>query len=337
MYRFFKINKILSCAPGLLLFLFSAGAAYGAETFSLRPFRPPLMNRISRLLERAQRSRVLSRVDALMKGAELYELLAGAFSPTITVLPPVQKITTPQRDPATIKALSANLLLFPAPFFFNQAQRIAEFVKCARQLDPDFIFLQEIWDNTSMSLLIASFSDYYSAYSPGIGYNYAGLLILSRFPLQTVMARRFAMSFKHSLEELTAQKGMMLVSSEINGKPLYLLNTHLYSASPRSYYRPNLGQFGQIAATVTNLPGRVIIGGDMNLRPEEIDSRLTGNMLRDGCNLPTAGFPSLSQKLDYIMIKPEAGSKGTINGGRVETPLRFSDHNPVFAEIHFDK
>ncbi|OGK07584.1 MAG: hypothetical protein A2W80_04805 [Candidatus Riflebacteria bacterium GWC2_50_8] len=309
--------------------------ANAAENFSLKPFKPPLMNRLSRLLGRAQRSRVLNRIDACMKVADIYELLAGTLSPTITVLPPVQNKKPGNRDSAEITALSANLILFPAPFFFNQQQRIAEFARCAHRLNPDFIFLQEVWDNNSLSMLIASFPDYYSAYMPGLGYNYSGLLILSRYPTKAVMARRFAVSLKHSIEELTAQKGWLLVESEVNGKTVHLLNTHLYSADPRSHYRPNLDQFSQVAATATNLPGRVIVGGDMNLRPEDVDARLPGNLLRDACNLPTAGYPTLSKKLDYILLKTDPTNKDLIKGQRVETPIRFSDHIPVFAEIIF--
>lgn len=335
MYRYFKNNKINAPALLILLLLSAASAASCAESFSLKPFRPPLLNRLSRLLGRAQSSLVLSRVDAYMKVAYLYELLANTFSPTITVLPPVHNQHPGNHGSAAIKVLSANLILFPAPFFFNQQQRITEFAKCARRLDPDFIFLQEVWDNNSLGLLIAAFPDYYSAYMPGIGYNYSGLLILSRYPTKATMARRFAVSLKHSLDELTAQKGWLLVTSEIDGKPVYLLNTHLYSADPSVHYRPNLTQFSQVADLVKNLSGRGIVGGDMNLQPEEIDTRLPANLLRDGCSLPTAGYPTLTRKLDYILLKTDAGNKDLIKGHRVDTSMRFSDHSPVFAEITF--
>lgn len=335
MYRYFKNNKINAPALLILLLLSTTSAANCAGSFALKPFRPPLLNRLSRLLGRAQRTRVLSRVDAYMKVADIYELLASTFSPAITLLPPVDNKKPGKRDSATIKALSANLILFPAPFFFNQQQRIAEFARCARRLDPDFIFLQEVWDNNSLSMLIAAFPDYYSAYMPGLGYNYSGLLILSRYPTKATMARRFAVSLKHSLDELTAQKGWLLVTSEIAGKTVHLLNTHLYSSNPAAQYRPNLTQFSQITDLAKNLPGRVIVGGDMNLRPQDVDARLPANLLRDGCNLPTAGYPTLTKKLDYILLKTDAGNKDLIKGHRVDTPIRFSDHSPVFAEITF--
>jgi len=235
---------------------------------------------------------------------------------------------------ATIKVLSANLLLFPAPFFFNQEMRIEEFAKCVRTLKPDIILLQEVWDNKSLAQLIAALPEYYSIYSPGIGYNYSGLLTLSRFAPETGRIRRYAMSLRHSLEELIAQKSMLHLELATGSRTLHLLNTHLYSAAPDKRYRPNLEQFSLLTKAVGNITGRVIVGGDMNLRPEEIETLLPANLQQENSNLPTAGYPDLKQKLDYIIAGNSSG-KTVISGKRIDPLRRFSDHNPVFAEIIF--
>ncbi|EKD83837.1 MAG: 5'-tyrosyl-DNA phosphodiesterase, partial [uncultured bacterium] len=317
MYRYFQKEHFIGAGLLILLLLSAPGGAFAVESFSLRPVKPPLLKRTSRLLEGARRSPVLRRVDALMNFAGLYELLSYIHTPAVTVLPPVRESSPEKRGSSSIKALSANLILFPEPFFFNQEQRIAAFAQCARRLNPDFMFLQEVWDNNCLAQLIAEFPDYYSIYVTSIGYNCSGLLILSRYPAKEHMTRRFAVSLQYSIEELVAQKGFLLVESEINGKPVYLLNTHLYSAAPHKSYRPNPAQFSLIANVVKNLPGQAIVAGDMNLRPAEIDARLPENLLREGCELPTAGYPNLSQKLDYIMAKSVAGKKVMIKGSRV--------------------
>ncbi|MBU1108261.1 MAG: endonuclease/exonuclease/phosphatase family protein [Candidatus Riflebacteria bacterium] len=336
MYTFIK-NKLFIW-PVLLILLITTGynSLEAANSFSLKPIRPPGLSRIARFLGRAQRSLVLDRIDALISATGFYDLIAAANMPKVTVIAPViNKRQKEKDDTVAIKALSINMLLFPVPFFFNQAQRIAAFARSARQLDPDIIFLQEVWDNNSLALLIAAFPGYYSIYTAGIGYNYSGLLILSRFPAKKASAKRFAVSLKHNVEELIAQKGFILVETTIRGQPFYLLNTHLYSADRSKLYRPNLVQFSRVADIVENLPAAAIIGGDMNLIPADLEARIPDDIVRDNCDLSTAGYPKPTQKLDYIMVRPHHGKTATVNSRRIDAPLRFSDHTPIYAEIYF--
>jgi exonuclease III len=333
MYRFFKKYSVAELLLAGML-LISINSAYATESFTLRPVRMPLFNRLSRLLERAQRSCLLLRADALLAFAGIFELAAAAGSPKIVVLPPVGTNDGTEAAGASVKVLSANLLLFPFPFFFNQQERIDEFTKIVRELNPDIILIQEVWDNRSLGLLIAAFPDYYSIYSPGAGYNYSGLLTLSRFSPKTATVRRFATSLRHSLEEFIAQKAILQIELTTGEKPLHLINTHLYSAAPDRSYRPNLDQFRLLAEIAGKIAGRIIVGGDMNLRPEDITALMPANLQSEGCSLPTAGYPDLSQKLDYIMAGNTDGQT-VISGRRVDPARRFSDHNPVFAEIEF--
>ncbi len=333
MYRNNKNNFSVLLLLTILLFV-SHNKASAAEPFSLSPIKPPIFNRGVRLLEKIQRSHLLQQIDALCRFARLYELAAAACSPEILIIPPVGDAGKIPAATSRIKVLSANLLLFPTPFFFNQEQRIDEFAKCVRELNPDIIFMQEVWDNTSLSLLIAALPDYYSIHSPGIGYNYSGLLTLSRFAPKRARIRRFSTSIRHSLEEFIAQKSILSVELAAGQHPLHLLNTHLYSAPPGRNYRPNVDQFKLLADIAKSVQGKTIVGGDMNLRPEELESLLPANLLRDNCHLPTAGYPHLSQKLDYIIAGSTSGL-ASVDGRRIDTPLRFSDHNPVFSEVSF--
>ena len=317
-----------------VLLLISIAPASATDSFTLRPVSMPLFTRLSRLLERAQHSCLLQRADALLDFACIFELAAAAGSPKTVILPPVGANAEAKTAGATIRVLSANLLLFPFPFFFNQQERIDEFTQCVRELNPDIILIQEVWDNRSLALLIAALPDYYSIYSSGAGYNYSGLLTLSRFPPKTATIRRFAISLRHSLEEFIAQKAILQVELATGERSLHLINTHLYSAPPERSYRPNLNQFKLLTGISGKIAGRFIVGGDMNLRPEDITTLMPANLQSEGCNLPTAGYPNLSQKLDYIMAGNTSGQT-VISGRRIDPVRRFSDHNPVFAEIEF--
>lgn len=335
MYRFFKINTIFAAGIILLLIVGAYSPAAADEKYSLKPSRLPIFESITGFFSQMQSSQTLLRVNFLLKAAGIYDLASSACNPLVTVISPTSTHINASKNSASLKVLSANMLLFPAPFFFNQEQRIAEFARCIRKLDPDVILLQEVWDNLSLALLIASFPEYYSVFSTGIGYNYSGLLLLSKFPPETSNIRRFPLSLQHSIEELIAQKSMLIIEVKVGGKPVHLLNTHLYSASPQQRYRPNLDQFDLLTDIATNLPGDVIVAGDMNLGPKELDPRLPPAMNRDHCALPTAGYPKLSKKLDYIMSKAGPGKISVISGRRVDPVIRFSDHNPVFASVVF--
>ncbi|NLF98063.1 MAG: hypothetical protein GX569_15125 [Candidatus Riflebacteria bacterium] len=334
MYRFFKkffsTTMILSC-----LQLIIVSATLADDSFSLRPVRPPAFKRLSRLLEKAQSSPLLNTVDTLMRLSGIYEIAAACSNPRIVILPPAVRADRASSDnTGSIRILSANLLLFPAPVVFDQEQRIAEFAKCVRSLNPDIILTQEVWDNRSLGLLIAALPDYYSIFSPGIGYNHSGLLTLSRFAPETCIMQRFPTSLQHSLEELMAQKSILQTTLKYDGQILHLFNTHLYSAAPHKRYRPNLRQFKLLADTIDHLSGRTIVGGDMNLLPADLKILMPKSLQFEGCNLPTAGYPSLKRKLDYILAGNRSGQT-VISGRRIDPPRRFSDHNPVFAEIKF--
>lgn len=315
----------------LLLFCQLPGMA---QSFSLRPDKPVGLENLAKTWRNAQRSVLGRSLDKLLQISRIIDLIFAATDAKVTILPP----TRPQAGEAhgeqrVLKALTANLILFPCPFFYNQAERINEFAKAVRHVDPDIIFIQEVWDNSSLKLIISRFPDYYSVYIPGLIYNHSGLIILSKFPVESAAAIFFAPSLLHNPEELIAFKGVISCIVRIGQQTINLANTHLYSSPPKSSYRPNLQQFCQLQKLVLSFPHGVIFGGDLNLRPDELDHLLSGDIQRDQCQLPTAGTPERKKKLDYLLIKQTRQTPMRIKGERLEWPVMFSDHSPVSGSI----
>lgn len=336
MYRFIYIFFIC-----MLLFSYSAdekgNTVFATKSPIERPVKPFLFKRWADILKKKQQSPLLQQADKLLNKTGIYELVATAIKPRTLVIAPAKKFIDNYRAKSVIRVLSANLLLFPQPFLTDQQVRIKRFISCARSLRPDIIFLQEVWDNISLAQIIAAFPDYYSLHAPAIAYNPSGLLILSKLPLSEGKALRYPISIRYSLEEMIAQKGMLCGVAQFFGEPLHLMNTHLYSASPQMAYRPNLTQFKRLTGVAGGLNGHLLLGGDLNLRPTEIEPLLPANLSYEGCQLPTAGYPVLTQKLDYVIAGTDKDRPLQLHGKRIDPQPRFSDHNPVFAEISFAK
>lgn len=332
------LNFFMNKSPGKLIFilyllLFCQAQGF-AQSFSLRPDKFSGLEKFAETWSKVQKSVLVRSLDKWLQASGTFNMLLSAAGSKVTILAPTrQQQGENASNKKVIKALTANLILFPHPFFFNQAERIEEFARAVRHVDPDIIFLQEVWDNNSLGLIISRFPDYYSIYIPGLIFNHSGLTILSRFPVESASAIFFAPSFLHNPEEFIAFKGVIFCNAKVGTQTISLANTHLYSSSPKSSYRPNLQQFCQLQHLVSDFPHGTIIGGDLNLLPEELDHLLSGNIERDQCRLPTAGAPERRKKLDYLLIRQTGQTPMTIEARRLEWPIMFSDHSPVFGTI----
>lgn len=234
---------------------------------------------------------------------------------------------------SSLKILTANMLLFPQPFFDDQEERIKIFSTYARQLSPDLILLQEVWDNFSLALLNRLFYDYNCCFVPSALYNKSGLVIFSRHPIDKADFFRYRLSLHHNFEELIALKGYLAIKITINNRSAEVFNSHLYSAPLWVRHRPNFSQFIVLQNAVFKSSADIcVLGGDMNLLPEEISTLKIDEIKTGNCLKPTAGGKKRTKKLDYIMlktVKPEA----FFETGRAITGEEFSDHSPVLGII----
>ncbi len=309
--------------------------AWGAAgDYPDKPERPALLEYFRACIIDAGQTGLPWLIETITGFTHLVNLLHTAGKPSTMIIAASHQASS-QSQPDRLRILTANTLLFPWPFYSDQAERIAEFEKLARSVSPDIIFLQEVWDNHSLKLLLNSFSDYHAVIMPNPLFNLGGLMIFSRLAPVRASAESFPLTLHHNPEELIARKGILWAEISFSNRQVWLATTHLYSAPGNAAFRPNPEQFRHLLKRMQAAPELVIAGGDMNLEPEELESHLPVNILRDDCNLPTAGR-KLQRKLDYVLAADKTDPAGIkVTGSRVEWKKRFSDHHAVLAEVIF--
>jgi endonuclease/exonuclease/phosphatase family metal-dependent hydrolase len=321
-------NLHLLIKPLLITLLLSSPAL--CQLNASRPLKPPqrkFFRQLNDFFSGWHRAWPTIMIDRAFFQTGVYHALTGCREARILQRTPKQ--TNLYNN---LRVVTANLMLFPAPMGRNQLSRIGLFAECIQPLNADLIMLQEVWDQQSLRYLAEKFFDYDLIFVPSAVYNRSGLVVFSKIQIKSVQFIQYPLSIKHNLEELLAHKGALVMEAEINSRLLLLVNTHLYSAPPDRRCRPNPGQFTFLQQKLAEISsGTVIIAGDLNLRPVDLDSLLKKDYLPDSCPLLTAGSPQHNQKLDHIIIKPAHGEK--IATGRVECPIAFSDHSPVQALI----
>lgn len=316
-----------------ILMLISIQNAY-ASNLSLRPIKLPILERLSILLKHFQSQKWLQFIDRILVKSSAYQLVAYTLKSNAHII----KGTNCSEDIGNkdeFRVLTANMLLLPVPFFFNQTERIADFVNLVKIQNPDFIFLQEVWDKECVAKIIALLPDHNAVFKNSLCYNHSGLVILSKFPVRRAKAISYPLSLTYNLEEFIAQKGILVAQIELKNQIVNLVNTHLYSVPAYFSNRPNLAQMRHLINVISGLEKPVILGGDMNMMPEYVDKFLPEWLIRGNCSQNTAGLPALSQKLDYIMIAPTHAGNVEIEAFAIKNYQRFSDHIPVFAKIKF--
>ncbi|MDD3148545.1 MAG: endonuclease/exonuclease/phosphatase family protein, partial [Candidatus Riflebacteria bacterium] len=302
------------------------------NSFALKPDFPSALRELRQTFRALANSSLPLTLDYITGLSYLCNAFYTAGCPPTMVVSANDKKACTGRDSSKIKILTANTLFFPPPFFFDQREKADELVKLIRSYDPDIIFLQEVWDNNSLIYLIRKMPDYHAVLMPSPLFNRSGLLTLSRNMPECVSAELYPLTIRHNFEELLARKGLLTARITFAGQPIWLVNTHLYSAPPGAAFRFAFGQFKQMQKRILSCPGNVIAGGDLNLMPSELEPLLDG-IIRDNCNLPTAGFPQRKKKLDYLLAKSYGNTALELTGRRSEWPVFFSDHSPVYAEI----
>ncbi|XP_053943906.1 sphingomyelin phosphodiesterase 2 [Cuculus canorus] len=241
----------------------------------------------------------------------------------------------------------------------------------------DLVLLQEVWSEQDYSDLKARlgscypFSHYFR--SGVIG---SGLCVFSRFPILDTLLYQYSLNgYPYMLQhgDWFCGKSVGLVIIKISGIIFNVYVTHLhaeYSREKDAYLPHRLVQAWELAQFIRHTSKAadvVLLGGDLNMHPEDVGIRLlrgwTGlrdafteatrfEGCEDGCTLiPNNCFTVKSEllpfplgiRIDYILYK--AVSNFTVKCEELKTTtgtapgmnIPFSDHEAVMATLHIQK
>ncbi|XP_069732070.1 sphingomyelin phosphodiesterase 2 [Phaenicophaeus curvirostris] len=241
----------------------------------------------------------------------------------------------------------------------------------------DLVLLQEVWSEQDYSDLKARlgscypFSHYFR--SGVIG---SGLCVFSRFPILDTLLYQYSLNgYPYMLQhgDWFCGKSVGLVIIKISGIIFNVYVTHLhaeYSREKDAYLPHRLVQAWELAQFIRHTSKAadvVLLGGDLNMHPEDVGIRLlrgwTGlrdafteatrfEGCEDGCTLiPNNCFTVKSEllpfplgiRIDYILYK--AVSSFTVKCEELKTTtgtapgmdIPFSDHEAVMATLHIQR
>lgn len=239
-------------------------------------------------------------------------------------------------------------LLVPFAPSTDRRARLERLVSAIRTCRPAVVILQEVFER-SMASVIAEHLPEYRAVTSGHTditrtMNDSGLLTLTRLPVEDVRFHEFAELPRGSrIFEVMARKGVLAVDVEAGGVPTTILNVHLYGARvPASSSETRSRQLAEVLRLAQGLEARgrrVLVGGDFNIRREELASALpTGWAMSDhgptydpahnpytarGANKRFNTDDGSARTIDFLLTAPRAGVRLT---SEVLSSLVVSDH-----------
>lgn len=273
--------------------------------------------------------------------------------------------TVDETDEPALTVLQGNLWMLPGRPLLplstsaDRSARLERLVHAIRTCRPAVVILQEVFER-SMTRLIAEHLPEYRAVSSGRTdftrmMNASGLLTLTRLPVEDVRFHPFASLPEGSrFYEAMARKGVLAVDVDAGGFAATILNVHLYGARIPAETAPGIrrGQLDEVLELARDLERdgrRVLVGGDFNLRREQLASELPDgwrisehgptydperNPYTDrGPNRHLNRDDLAPRTIDFLLTAPHAGLRLT---SEVLSTLVVSDHellhHVVFAE-----
>ncbi|NXE00395.1 NSMA phosphodiesterase, partial [Chaetorhynchus papuensis] len=259
----------------------------------------------------------------------------------------------------------------------RQQERVRLIGDTLRREGFDLVLLQEVWseqDYSDLRVKLAGcypFSHYFR--SGVIG---SGLCVFSRFPILDTLLYQYSLNgYPYMLQhgDWFCGKSVGLVIIKISGIIFNVYVTHLHAEYCRekdAYLPHRLVQAWELAQFIRHTSKAadvVLLGGDLNMHPEDVGIRLlrgwTG--LRDafaeatrfegcknGCTLvPENCFTDKSEllpfplgiRIDYILYKAissftvKCEELKTTTGPALGTDIPFSDHEAVMATLHIQR
>ncbi|XP_071306001.1 sphingomyelin phosphodiesterase 2 isoform X2 [Agelaius tricolor] len=259
----------------------------------------------------------------------------------------------------------------------RRQQRVRLIGDTLRQEAFDLVLLQEVWseqDYSELKVKLAGcypFSHYFR--SGVIG---SGLCVFSRFPILDMLLYQYSLNgYPYMLQhgDWFCGKSVGLVVMKISGIIFNVYVTHLHAEYCRdkdAYLPHRLVQAWELAQFIRHTSKAadvVLLGGDLNMHPEDVGIRLlrgwTGLQdafaeamhfegCKNGCTLvPDNCFTDKSEllpfplgiRIDYILYKAissftvKCEELKTTTGRAPGVDIPFSDHEAVMATLHIQR
>lgn len=218
-------------------------------------------------------------------------------STTTSINPLIQKDDEESKNVNKFRMLVQNMWGLPviAPDLTDRVKGFAETIKTNNY---DIIIIVELWCKREQDILIKAAEEvnikYYHYFRPGIGFvmwpliHGSGILVLSRFPIVESLYKRYTVNgdpYMIHHADYYGSKGCGLLRIQINkDQQIDLYCTHpqaSYKSDRSDYLCCRMSQAFELCKFIENSKKNelVIIGGDLNSYPNEVNSLLLKYMI----------------------------------------------------------
>jgi endonuclease/exonuclease/phosphatase family metal-dependent hydrolase len=247
-----------------------------------------------------------------------------------------------QRRKMRIRAATLNTWGLPELFAEDVEIRLREIGRRLPELQLDAIAFQEVWTADAQGLLLdaGARAGLEHAWHVEPGLRSSGLLVLSRFPIESVRFERFLLHGDPSIGDYYGGKGFAELSLQTPMGPLVLVDTHLHaryaSSVPHQYRVHRIGQIVQLSASARSVRAPLLVAGDFNLEEgdEEYDVLLGLIGLRDAAAELGRREPTVTRENPYrtTSAKPDRRIDLLLARSGVETGVRLHHVERSFDE-----
>lgn len=309
-------------------------------------------------------------IDKRVTGILLVVLLCGSYHIT-NLFSWHQSSFTARKPTGTIRVLGWNVMNFEKNKLFSDETITEPFLmfKYIQQQQPDILCMQDFFENGTSAALsnielirknlgypYYAFSNDYQEYT-GLGPNYAGVAIFSKYPLKNVQRIAFPGKIKpHSIltaditiKDLTRRlivthlQSMHLRKLNLSDKAPYVwdedssINYNNSVLNKLSYYLPyHAVQADVVRNVIAASPYPVIFSADMNEVPSSYSYHVISSGLKDAFLEKGFGFGrtyykiSPTLRIDYLLHDPAI----EVVQYKKDTVL-LSDHYPQIIDIRW--
>lgn len=227
----------------------------------------------------------------------------------------------------------------------NDLERHSNLTRVAALIDSlraDFVLLQEVDRRTARSggvdqpAMLAQQTGMHVVFGRAMDYDSGefGVAVLSRWPVTATRVHPLTISIPPELSQRAYEpRTLVHVTAETPDGPVHVLTTHVDHNGDAVFRQMQLMQL--LAYIADGIPpgGRVILGGDLNARPEAVEIRALGTAFEDAwqrCGTgPGHTFRSddPDRRIDYVLLRGVRCTSARVLGSVV------SDHRPLIVDV----